>query len=231
MSLILDALRKSEHERRRSVVPGLSYVPQASATPALPRWALATMAVLTIALVGLAIGWWATARRSTLPEVAATARFERPLAVPEAPPAETDSPSATAPARATPPAEGLPESARPLSSVVTSSTQSDPALVSSPSLAPAAFATSVTPPEPTARASAEPTLPSVAALLAEGISVPTLKLELHAYSERPSDRFVFINGRKYTEGQRLAEGPSLIAIEPNGVVLNQQGRRFLLTPQ
>jgi general secretion pathway protein B len=229
MSLILDALRKSENERRRSAVPGLSYVPHASAAPAVPRWAFATMAVLTIALVGLTIGWWATARRGTAPEVAPAARIERPIALPEAPSAATSSPAATA--QAPPPEESLAENARPLSSVVTSSTRSDPAPVSSPNLAPATFATSAAPPTPIAPRSSEPTLPSVTALLAEGISVPTLKLELHAYSERPSDRFVFINGRKYTEGERLAEGPSLISIEPNGVVLNQQGRRFLLTPQ
>jgi general secretion pathway protein B len=59
--------------------------------------------------------------------------------------------------------------------------------------------------------------------------VPPLHLELHAYSERPAERFVFINGRKYVEGETLAEGPRLVAIQRTGVVLSQQGRRFLLT--
>jgi general secretion pathway protein B len=71
-------------------------------------------------------------------------------------------------------------------------------------------------------------LPSAAALAAEGIAIPTLRLELHAYSERPRDRFVFINGRKYAEGDRLPEGPQLVAIEPTGAVLTHAGRRFLL---
>ena len=77
----------------------------------------------------------------------------------------------------------------------------------------------------------EPTLPSPAALAAEGIAVPPLRLELHAYSERPAERFVFINGAKYVEGQRLAEGPQLVAIAPNGAVLVQQGRRFMLSAE
>jgi general secretion pathway protein B len=67
--------------------------------------------------------------------------------------------------------------------------------------------------------------------MAEGIALPTLRLELHAFSDRPSDRFVFINGRKYLEGERLFEGPELVTIEANGAVLSQQGRRFLLAPE
>jgi hypothetical protein len=42
---------------------------------------------------------------------------------------------------------------------------------------------------------------------------------------------VFINGRKYREGERLTEGPEVVAVEPNGVVLSQQGQRFLLAPE
>jgi general secretion pathway protein B len=74
------------------------------------------------------------------------------------------------------------------------------------------------------------TVSSASALAAEGIAVPPLHLQLHAYSQRPADRFVFINGTKYVEGDRLAEGPQLVTIEPNGAVLSQQGRRFLLAP-
>jgi hypothetical protein len=74
-------------------------------------------------------------------------------------------------------------------------------------------------------------LPSAAALAAEGIAVPALRLELHGYAEQPSARFVFINGRKYAEGERLAEGPDLVAVEPRGAVLSFAGRRFLLLPE
>jgi general secretion pathway protein B len=76
-----------------------------------------------------------------------------------------------------------------------------------------------------------PTLPSAAALLAQGIDVPVLHLELHGYGPTPAERFVFINGRKYKEGERLGEGPEVVAIEPNGVVLSQQGHRFMLAPE
>jgi general secretion pathway protein B len=74
-------------------------------------------------------------------------------------------------------------------------------------------------------------LPSVAMLAAEGVAVPPLHLELHAFSAQPRDRFVFINGRKYVEGDRLAEGPVLVAIEPTGAVLTHAGRRFILVQE
>ena len=71
----------------------------------------------------------------------------------------------------------------------------------------------------------------VRTLLAQGVDVPPLKLELHAYSDTPAERFVFINGRKYKEGERLADGPEVVRIEPNGVVLSQHGQRFQLAPE
>jgi hypothetical protein len=74
-------------------------------------------------------------------------------------------------------------------------------------------------------------LPSVVALLAQGVSLPELRLELLAFREQPRDRFVFINGRKYVEGDRLIEGPQLQSIAPTGAVLVYAGRRFLLAPQ
>ena len=74
-------------------------------------------------------------------------------------------------------------------------------------------------------------LPSIAMLAAEGVAVPPLHLELHAFSAEAKDRFVFINGRKYKEGDRLTEGPMLVAIEPTGAVLTHAGRRFILVQE
>ncbi len=41
MSFILDALRKSEHERQRSTAPGIAQVPFGAPHRELPRWAIA----------------------------------------------------------------------------------------------------------------------------------------------------------------------------------------------
>ena len=58
MSFILDALRKSEHERQRSATPGLSQVPLATPQPHTPPWALAVMSVLVAAVLALGVAWW-----------------------------------------------------------------------------------------------------------------------------------------------------------------------------
>jgi hypothetical protein len=56
-------------------------------------------------------------------------------------------------------------------------------------------------------------------------------LDVHVYATQPSERFVYINMRKYREGATLAEGPVLERIRRDGVVLNYQGLRFVLPRQ
>ncbi len=59
-------------------------------------------------------------------------------------------------------------------------------------------------------------------------TVPDLAINLMAYARDRSERLVYINNRRYTEGE-LVEGKLRIdAITREGVVLSYQGRRFLL---
>jgi general secretion pathway protein B len=220
VSFILDALRKSEHERQRSTVPGLSHVPYATPARALPRWALAVMTLLAASLVALTAAWWLSSRPA--PVMGAT-----PPPPPAARPVELPPPTAPA----VPPASLAAHVPSRALADAANAPATDPAPAAAAGTTPAPSAPAAEPERAAAPPAREPTLPSAAALLAEGISVPTLRLELHAYSDRPSDRFVFINGRKYVEGERLAEGPELVSIDPTGVVLSLQGQRFLLTPQ
>jgi general secretion pathway protein B len=60
--------------------------------------------------------------------------------------------------------------------------------------------------------------------------VPKLRLEVFVYSERHTDRMVFINSRKYVEGQQVEGRYLLEAITPQGAVLSYEGQRFLLRP-
>jgi len=78
--------------------------------------------------------------------------------------------------------------------------------------------------------SAEPlTLPTLDELRVRGESgLPDLHLDIHVWSEQPRGRFVYVNTIKYREGDALAEGPRVATIVPEGVVLEQGGRRFLL---
>jgi general secretion pathway protein B len=231
VSFILDALRKSEHERQRSTVPGLSQVPLATPQPQMPRWALAVIGVLGAAVLALGFAWFYSTRA---PELAASAppTVERSVELP--------APRSTAPQQAAP--SRLPAGESTLSAAAGSSTtpagestlsaaaasstapsSADSAPIASPQLTPPTRLTNL-PDDSVA-------LPSIAMLAAEGVAVPMLHLELHAFSAQPKDRFVFINGRKYMEGDRLAEGPMLVAIEPTGAVLTHAGRRFILVQE
>jgi len=60
------------------------------------------------------------------------------------------------------------------------------------------------------------------------INLPDLNMNIHVYSVKPADRFVFINMKQYRENATLAEGPVLREITAEGVVLEFAGASFLL---
>jgi general secretion pathway protein B len=64
--------------------------------------------------------------------------------------------------------------------------------------------------------------------VAASSGLPELKLELHVYSNRPQERFVFINGAKYREGETTQEGAAVEEITSDGVIMSARGNRFLL---
>ncbi|MBS0611625.1 MAG: general secretion pathway protein GspB [Proteobacteria bacterium] len=61
--------------------------------------------------------------------------------------------------------------------------------------------------------------------------IPELHLDIHVYANRPADRFVFINNRKYKEGSTLQEGPTVEHITRDGVLLRYQNLRFSIPRQ
>jgi len=75
-------------------------------------------------------------------------------------------------------------------------------------------------------------VPTMDELALEGsLQVAPMHLDIHVYSETPADRFVFINMNKHREGSKTAEGPVVREIRADGVVLEHQGRVFLLPRQ
>jgi general secretion pathway protein B len=61
--------------------------------------------------------------------------------------------------------------------------------------------------------------------------LPELHVDIHVYSTKPQERFVFINSRRYKEGDALQEGPHVDRITPDGVELSYRGNRFSLPRQ
>lgn len=61
-----------------------------------------------------------------------------------------------------------------------------------------------------------------------GVNLPDLRLDLHVYAAKPEDRFALINMKKMHEGDALPNGVRVENITPDGVILSQNGSRFLL---
>lgn len=275
MSLILEALKKSEAERRLGRAPGLL-----SPAPPVRRrhglWPLLLVLVLAVVL-STGITWWllrpspATsagpgAREAPAEQVAAGNSTANP--------APARAPLEPAPAPAGPPVLQPPAASVPAPAATTASVRpavereyapmpADAALLQAPRSAPArarpdtelpqaatpapaaepgpsapapAPAVAHAPPQPAQATEPErpvepdePAVPALRTLPADlQAALPPLKLSMHVFNEDPAQRFVLIDGRRYSEGMALAEGLVLEAIRRDGVVLVFRGHRFHL---
>jgi general secretion pathway protein B len=230
VSFILDALRKSEHERQQAAGPGLSQVPLATPPAQLPRWVLVVIGVLAATVLVLGGAWWQASRSASGPTASAPPLVERRIELP----APTAPRPSAVPQQAAAPTQSL---SRPGDAAAGSTSLAAAAASSDATGEPAPALTQLEADPPTFSSrqldlpADAPALPSATSLAAEGVAVPALRLELHAFSGQPKDRFVFINGRKYVEGERLLEGPELLSIEPTGAVLAYAGRRFVIVQE
>jgi general secretion pathway protein B len=71
--------------------------------------------------------------------------------------------------------------------------------------------------------------PTMMELIVAGSILPELTLELHVYSATASERFVRINSTSYREGEILADGPRVLSITAEGVILDYRDQSFLLS--
>jgi general secretion pathway protein B len=206
MSFILDALRKSETERQQQAGGEFSSVPSSSGESQSPKW-LWMLALLLVVNVVVLLGI-----------------LMRPDAAPEAETPVTAVPE-TLPVEAEPVQQ---EAAEPsFEDRVAEAKESQPA------------------PEPVTEVSAEPAVDEPASAivppssqdrlmtldelrLAGATQLPELHLDIHVYADDPAERFVFVNMNKHREGSKLDEGPVVTEITAEGVVLEHQGRKFLL---
>lgn len=229
MSLILDALRKSEHQRQRQVGPGLAVVPESPVSRRPATWLLVLGGLLALnILVLLAL---LLTGRDPEPEAVAGPAAE-PVAQPAVsapPPAQTQpEPRRTAPVAL--PARPPRSEVRPLTTEVAAP---PPAAAQPPaaSAAPAGAAprAAASPGVSAEQATADARLPRFTDLVLRGeLNVPHMHIDIHVFSTVAADRFVFINMRKYTEGQATQEGPRIERIARDGVVMEHQGTRFFL---
>lgn len=229
MSFILDALRKSEHERQRNRAPGIAdtRVPQKQNSRAIWIPLVALLAGLNLAL--LAVLWFMGGDNDS--PVAAELSNTRPGA-----------PALASPAQSATPAHRSAPVAQPDDTDTVANTRNLRAELEAPTAAddmqdPARFAT-ISPPSAhtdsgdndasTTAGSSNRMLTVTEAMLDGSLSITPLHLDIHVYSDKPRERFVFINTSRYGEGERISEGPTISAINKQGVILNYQGRDYLL---
>lgn len=197
MSLILDALRKSDRERQRNAEERLREGPRPARVAAPPAWLMPVLLAALLCSAG-ALAWVVFSQ-------------ERPPAAPLAGEAGQNVQNSPPRAAVRPLRSELPRP-RPQSAPQAAIQESEPAAAMTP-----------------ADVDVEPLPPSLAELPpAFRDSVPALAINAHAWSANPAARFVLINLRRYAEGDTLAEGPRLLRIRPEGVVLEFQGEQFFL---
>ncbi|HSD53825.1 MAG TPA: general secretion pathway protein GspB [Burkholderiales bacterium] len=266
MSFILDALRKSEHERQRQGGPGLAEVAAAAPRTRTSVWAAAAVVLLIANLAAIGIVMLRRGRAEDRAAPAAATSVAT-AAKPSAGAAPMDSAAAPVASAAPPPLVARQPSAPPVPSTGANTPPmlqpadgsaagtrnpladevggdvmlEDPVLAeraaSVPSGPPAVTSYPTQPgsvvyePLPGGRSTVAPgpaDLPTVDDL---ATGLPEMHVDLHVYSANPQERFVFVNKRRYREGETLQEGPRVEEITREGVVLSQQGRRFILPRQ
>jgi type II secretory pathway predicted ATPase ExeA len=70
--------------------------------------------------------------------------------------------------------------------------------------------------------------PAAAANAAPQAQESPLKIDMLVWAADPRERMVYLNGRRYVEGQRLENGAVIQQIEADGIVLLMGGQRFRL---
>jgi general secretion pathway protein B len=227
MSFILDALKKSESERQRADAPALFEVKKAPSRQGVATWLLVLAGLLVINIVVLGVVLLRGSHDPTPATEASTA-----AAPAMASPAPVPAPPAAAPPVAAPAAPATVASA-PVMATPTPAPDSLPnrasASADAADDAPAVEPSPRTPPTQGMGPGDVPTYQQAAT--APGANLPDLKLDLHAYTSNPSDRFVFLNMLRLKEGQSSPAGVRVESITPDGAILSWHGMKFFLQRQ
>ena len=259
MSLILEALRKSEAQRRRGQAPDLfaetSTVARHAAAPS-PRWLWWMLAAIAALLL---TGWFARGLWNTPLQRAGTA--PAPVLADAAPhkqnPSNDVAPAAAgadalpraivaAPAPVTTAATAAvasPVPAAPLPTLpiepLPSAVKARPANIGPPpgnvaTIAPVSAPTM--PPASVPAPAAPPAATSDAPLRLADLSseerrqLPALKMSMHLWHSASAQRFVILDGERMGEGDRIGDAV-IEEITRDGVLLAWQGRRLLVPIQ
>jgi general secretion pathway protein B len=198
MSLILDALKKSEQDRRRERVPDLQSIHQtmpSRAPVAARRWGWGALALVNIVAIG---GWWWYQQqpKEPAPAVEPSATIESSATAAAATPAEPVATAAVAPQAASPAADNTADFTR---------------------IAPRAEARPVASLPIQEFDELGPDVRS---------TLPAMTFSFHVYSGDPHNRTIIINNQRMREGDAVSAGVVLERITEDGVILATEQHRI-----
>ena len=245
MSFILDALQKSENQRQQQLGPGHAAVRQGKIGQTVPIWVLVLAVLLIVNILVLTFVMWPDAVEE---QVSATGEHADPRSIATRAsdgvmPAEErgEVRPLSREAAATTPEDDGPDN---VTTVIEKQTSAGSVTVmtekemneflgsTTQSTNNTASSTGSVIELVTNEQTAEELLPTLEALQLRGlVSLTELHLDVHVYSDVPIERFVFVNMKKYREGDRLREGPLLELITPQGIILQHSGQRFILNQE
>lgn len=230
MSYILDALTKAAQQRDRQVPVVqrlLSRAPRARSPWSYASVRLLAAGALSTVLLSAVLIWWLRPGSTEAPPEPIAA----PTLAPAPPPAPARPLTKLEPLPRPVPAREKPSSPSPLPS----ETRTDAPVSVKPSTPPPAapplprMGTPTLQPAPAAPATPAPTPPTASvARPAPPPEATALRVEALIYAETPAERMVFINGRRYREGDSIDGRLRIEEIREDGVELSDQGRRFTL---
>jgi general secretion pathway protein B len=201
VSLILDALKKSEQERRRDKGPDLQTIhqpPMPANTASRSRtgiW-LGVLVLVNCAAVGV---WWWQRTPQSAPKQEAVVQAASPAAV--AAPAQETSP----PKPAEEPVKPVQEAAEYTRYAPASATAVNPASSAGKSAAPVQEISEL--PDSVRN------------------TLPAMTFSFHVYSGDPQRRTIIINNRRLREGDAIDAGMTLQEITEDGVIIAMNDRR------
>ncbi|HEY0664533.1 MAG TPA: general secretion pathway protein GspB [Gallionella sp.] len=217
MSYILDALKKSDQQRRRGAAPTLHAVQVTVAAPQRPLHVYYGLLAAALLAAGIAIGWLRPWQAGHAPEKIMTGAPE-PVVVE----VSTGRQQQVAPLHAPSVRHGMP--AGPAQRIPVKET---PARDSTAARAVTAGQPPVSNPLlPDGGAQVEQTLSMDQLPFAIRQEIPAMEVQLHAYSGVPSERLVSINSIRLREGGALMAGLRLEQITPDGMIFSYKGYRF-----
>jgi general secretion pathway protein B len=214
MSFILDALKKSDQQRRRGATPTLLTVPAAIAEPRQPAVFIYWIPAAVILGAGILIGWL----RPWQPEKGAPAVTTTITAQ------QTDSSLRQIPAvtPALPETNRRPEPVPPQLAPRIQERLSDAPRKAGPASIPDKRVDAV----PAEVAPEQGVVELQELPLSIRRELPEMRIAMHAYSPKPDARLVSINDQLLREGDRAAAGVKLEQITPDGMIFSYKEYRF-----